>query len=457
MLFLVTRAGAASLTLLTLLVALSAFIVFGSPGLALPSSSNFQVFPKSNLMENYDMQMKTKFRFASGNEDGESEMGRMPITIMWGLKAASNGAYYDTYDLGSLDYDPDFDISSPESQRWLRQFCRDIRNQSFYGNLHGGLQMSNCFLERLVDWMKSPCDDRIAGENLRPCCNESTFPYPRHVLALCMGRASKALARMRGAELYTTMPGPRYDPLSGEILTFTVQFDSNQTFSRSYAEIDGFFHNVESWTREQMASAPRGMRGGWFVSFLDFYALQESLLWGTRDSLLIALGLVLIVMVVATSSFRVAVFALITIAAIILVTAAILVAAGWDLNVLESVTLTVGIGLAIDTTLHYAVAFRLHQPASPSEDAASQRRETVRSTLTTMAPAVTLAAFTTALAGAMMTPASILAYVQLGVFLVVIMLISWIFSTFFFLSLLRYFGTVHKANRPWRSSLCVRF
>ena len=122
-----------------------------------------------------------------------------------------------------------------------------------------------------------------------------------------------------------------------------------------------------------------------------------------------------------------------------------------------SVTLTVGIGLAIDTTLHYAVAFRLQQPSSPNEDAASQRKITVTSTVTTMAPAVTLATFTTALAGLMMTPASILAYVQLGIFLVVIMMTSWIFSTFFFLSLLRYLGTVHKPTQPWRSTLCVRF
>ena len=286
-LFLVTTAGAASLAILTLVVALAAVVVFAYPGLKLPSSTNFQVFPRSNLMEKYDMQMKTQFRFASKGEEDGGELTRMPITVVWGIKAASNGDYYDTFDMGRLEYDETFDLTSEESQVWMLRFCRKLRKQPFYGNLHGGLQLLNCFLETLVDWMKSPCEDLVTGEDLRPCCNESSFPFSPHVLTVCMGRASRVFARMRGVDLYTTMPGPRFDPLAGDIKTFTVQFDSNQPFSRSYAEIDGFFHSVENWTRSELDSAPPGLKNGWFVSYLDFYALQESLLWGTRDSLLV--------------------------------------------------------------------------------------------------------------------------------------------------------------------------
>ena len=409
-------------------------------------------------MEKYDMEMKRKFRFATTMEEEQAEVNlRMPITVVWGVKPASNGNYWDTYDLGQLEYDPDFDLAHPKSQTWLLQFCRNLRNQDFYGNNFAGLQLSNCFLETMVNWMKSPCEDPVTGEDLRPCCNETAFPYPRHAFAQCMGKASKALAKMRGVDLYATMPGPRYNYSTGELLAFSVQFDSNQRFTRSYSEMNAFYQKVENWTNAELATAPAGMRRGWFVSHLDFYALQESLLWGTRDSVLVALGLVFVVMVIATSSVRVAFFALLTIAAIIVVTAALLVAAGWDLNVLESVTLAVGIGLAIDTTLHYAIAFRLQQPTSPAGDGAAQRQETVRLTLTTMTPAVSLAVFTTALAGLLMTPASVLAYVQLGIFLIIIMATSWVYGTFFFLSLLRYFGTVQKLAQPWRSSLCVRF
>lgn len=51
-----------------------------------------------------------------------------------------------------------------------------------------------------------------------------------------------------------------------------------------------------------------------------------------------------------------------------------------------------------------------------------------------------LAALTTGAAGAFMIPSSVLAYIQIGIFLVVSMTISWIFSTFFLMSLLYLIG-----------------
>jgi protein dispatched 1 len=51
-----------------------------------------------------------------------------------------------------------------------------------------------------------------------------------------------------------------------------------------------------------------------------------------------------------------------------------------------------------------------------------------------------MAATTTIASGFLMLPSSVLAYIQIGVFLVVAMSISWIFSTFFLMSLLSLCG-----------------
>lgn len=51
-----------------------------------------------------------------------------------------------------------------------------------------------------------------------------------------------------------------------------------------------------------------------------------------------------------------------------------------------------------------------------------------------------MAALTTGIAGALMLPSTILAYIQIGVFLVIVMSISWIYATFFLMSLLRVIG-----------------
>ena len=49
---------------------------------------------------------------------------------------------------------------------------------------------------------------------------------------------------------------------------------------------------------------------------------------------------------------------------------------------------------------------------------------------------VAMAALTTLLAGACLLPTRVLAYIQIGTFIVVVMAASWLFSTFFLLSVL---------------------
>lgn len=51
-----------------------------------------------------------------------------------------------------------------------------------------------------------------------------------------------------------------------------------------------------------------------------------------------------------------------------------------------------------------------------------------------------MAALTTAAAGALMLPSSVLAYIQIGVFLVVVMAVSWVYSTYFLMGLLSVVG-----------------
>jgi len=54
-----------------------------------------------------------------------------------------------------------------------------------------------------------------------------------------------------------------------------------------------------------------------------------------------------------------------------------------------------------------------------------------------------MAATTTGLAGGIMMASNILPYIQIGVFLVVVMIVSWFYATFFLMSLLRVAGPQH--------------
>jgi predicted RND superfamily exporter protein len=76
---------------------------------------------------------------------------------------------------------------------------------------------------------------------------------------------------------------------------------------------------------------------------------------------------------------------------------AILVFMGWKLNILESVAITLAIGLSVDFTLHYAMMFKKGHNCEDQESA-------VIYSVTKMGGPVSMAAFTTIIPGLCMLP-----------------------------------------------------
>ena len=67
----------------------------------------------------------------------------------------------------------------------------------------------------------------------------------------------------------------------------------------------------------------------------------------------------LMALLVTTRSIRLSLLAILTVFLIILSTIATLVLLGWELNILESVIITLAIGLSVDFSLHYGIMYNL--------------------------------------------------------------------------------------------------
>jgi len=189
---------------------------------------------------------------------------------------------------------------------------------------------------------------------------------------------------------------------------------------------------VDEWISEELLAAPPGLGHGWFISNLEFYDLQDSLSGGTLVAMALSVGVAFSVMLLTTWNVIISLYAILSIAGTIFVTVGSLVLLGWELNVLESVTISVAVGLSVDFAVHYGVAYRL----APGHD----REGKVVFSLSRMGSAIAMAALTTFVAGAMMMPSTVLAYTQLGTFMMLIMCVSWAFATFFFQCLCRCLG-----------------
>lgn len=403
-----------------------AYVVCVNPKMKLPSLelAEFQVFRSSHPFERYDAEYKKLFMFERVHH---GEDLHMPITIIWGVIPVDDGDPLNPKNKGKLILDSSFNIASPAAQLWILNFCQKLRNQSFVFQSEGQ-DFTSCFIETFKQWMENhDCEEA----SVYPCCSQSTFPYKQDVFELCMKRAIMELDRTTNYHLDSKTPGPRFD-INDTIRAIVLEFQSTYLFTLAYEKMYQFYQEVDAWISQELQSAPVGLSHGWFISNLEFYDLQDSLSGGTLVAMALSVAVAFSVMLLTTWNIIISLYAIVSIAGTIFVTVGSLVLLGWELNVLESVTISVAVGLSVDFAVHYGVAYRL----APEPD----REGKVVFSLSRMGSAIAMAALTTFVAGAMMMPSTVLAYTQLGTFMMLIMCISWAFATFFFQCMCRCLG-----------------
>ena len=411
-----------------IIIVTSLFVIFVEPKLTLANSIDFQLFDSNNLFEKYDKFYQNKFRFSSNHLN----MYHLPLIFVWGILPDDNGDYLDPSQTGHLVFDPNFDMSSKEAQIWFLDFCDDLKTQIFYDQNHFGPQLKNCFLSTFYQWMQNrPCIDQITDEDYRPCCKTEPFPFEQNVFRNCSVRMIQDLHRTPKDFLNpNSIAGPKFFQNNFTINSLIIEYNSNQTYSFSYQEIDNFFHQVENWFQTKLLTAPEYLQNGWFYSDFQFYDLQKVLLDGTFISIAISMCVSLLLLLLLTFNVLVSFFAIISITFSIFLSIAILVLFGWKLNIFEAIAISTAIGLSTDFSLHYSFNFCYF--LRQFQDKQMAFRETARHVFR---PTI-MSGLTTAAIGLFMLPSSILIYKQIGVFLILIMISSWIFGTYFFTSLI---------------------
>lgn len=276
----------------------------------------------------------------------------------------------------------------------------------------------------------------MTNESNRPCCKTYKFPFKQHIFDLCLPRFIKDL---HASKLFysTSIGGPKFqnNPQKGKppiVKALVIDGESNYTISASYIEMKQFLNEVEAWFSNELKSAPPGLQNGWFTSYLDFYDLQDTLRAGITTSIYVAMGVSMLLLLIVTFDFNISFFAAVTVIFSILASVAILVLMDWKLNILESVAITTAVGLAVDFSLHIGIQYRLSHHKT--------RTSSVNYTMSRILGPTAMAALTTGTAGSFMLFSNVLPYRQIGIFLVVIMSVSWLFATFFLTSLLRVAG-----------------
>ena len=317
-----------------------------------------------------------------------------------------------------------------------------------------------CFMETFRDWVTIPCNqtdnnpdptqpgwERLAPRRAEECCGydatgetEPSWPMTENKFGPCLNKYAMKYG--------DTDPGAWFDiDRSGEVKALVVSFVSNVPFTNKFAESDALYKELSAF-ESRIACDPlkdtgcigggaplgTGLRGGFMVSEMSFYDLQSSIGAGAFQSMVASTIMAFVVLLFTTQNIVIVLYSCLAIVLITGTCVGILVLDGWELNILESIIFSVAVGMAVDFVAHYSHAY-LHAPVVQGEEM-SAREQKVKSSLTVMGVSVTSAAFTTFIAGAIMCFSETLFFYKFGVFMTLVMSVSWLFSTFFLGALL---------------------
>lgn len=294
------------------------------------------------------------------------------------------------------------------------------------------------------------CLDDMSGLDRTPCCETSIFPYKPHVFDECLPQIISSLYESPRYIFIPGIAGPKFGRTSTFqsaitnkttplVKALVVEYESTQSYTQSFKVVDEFVTTVEGWLKEIMKTAPVGMKNAWFISDLQFFDLQKTLSKDTMIAITIAMVVSFFVLLLVTFNVLLSLYAILTVTFTIFTIVAVLVLMGWKLNVLECISICSAIGLSIDFSLIYSVHYRM--------SGESERKSSTHASLSQMLGPTLMVALTTAFAGVFMLLSDVLAYIQLGKFLIIVMSISWLYATFFLMSLLRICGPQYECGQ----------
>ena len=103
--------------------------IFYKPALKPPTTKEFQLFKKDNILEKWDFDFKHRFPAESA---AANKKVNIYLIFLFGFKATDPGNRLNPDDkTKSLSRDGDFNLEKTKTQNWLRKFCDSIKHATF--------------------------------------------------------------------------------------------------------------------------------------------------------------------------------------------------------------------------------------------------------------------------------------------------------------------------------------
>jgi predicted RND superfamily exporter protein len=476
--YFIIKARLALVIIFLIIGTISMITVFYKPKLKPPTQWRYQFFESSNLFEKFEFNLRDRFLSYANNE--KRNLTNPEIYFLFGIIDKDTGSKFNPEDDGFLVFDPDFDFLSKESQSFIDNFINvELASRRDLFLVDEIKSEWNAYL----GYMNILCNLNVNNHGL----NKSILPIEPETLKKCQIELNSLLVNSSITQFFEMMAVfPRhivFIPKNDKIVGILLRVNSNCTFS-DFEAVRDYYLKVEEFHQEKFPLAPDGYKTGWFISVgFALYDLQYQLMTGTYASLITSMGIAFIVLLLTSGNIFISIYAIITISFSIALTVAVFVLLGWELSILESVIIIMSVGLSVDFSCHYGVAYikaevddlncrkysrnhskffstnnsaveakdqqkklnnKLHNLFNIYKESNKERFLRINDAFKRMGSAVAMAAFTTFLAGLSMYPSNLTSFSKMGQFLMLVMITSYVYATFFFVPLCALFGPTNN-------------
>ena len=387
--------------------------------------------------------------------------------LIWGLTPSDRGRRDLPGSLGTLDVDPRFDMSGEDAQVFLLGLCKELAstehgeegpNERAARMLPGSLSCVHLDMDKWLKEAQRHADVWAAGgggrtqELLLP----RGLPVPSNVWPAALSAWVHSThfkggitpdGQMEATGVWFHNGSAAFDGAeslngrAGSVAAFSIGFYTRTTIWQSYDHMEPQYDYWHAWLSERLARAPPSLRRGFLASEVGWSIMQTQRLFVRTawTSMFASVALAFVTLFVATRDARVAACACVCIGGVVALFLGFMVCAKWRLNMIESVCMTILVGMAVDYVVHVASAYvrcpdeELRKAETEAEAAAAvcetftsgtarnaRARARAAYALSAMGPPIVGGFVTTVGASVFLWQCSIVMFVQFGVFVAVV-------------------------------------
>ncbi|EDO46800.1 predicted protein [Nematostella vectensis] len=395
----------------------------------------------------YDVRILQNEAFPPSKEDRV-----VKVYIVWGLQTRDRSSchFTDYKCTGSARFDESFDMNPPPCQTAMLKLCKKLKSLPAKDIDEMKIRLDPVTMKPVVRCHVDAMEDYYKTESLNPKYpNETTFKIP-----------------LTSNKVYQLM---RYSPPLYNMSAVTDDFyryyevalahwltRGNTTYTDDYDEYSGLLGGEIDTTAVDDGTFQGGHYGNHllYTSFVidtiltnkdlayatgypvyrawEDFVTKEVLVENATRGILISLCLTFPILLLMLGNWAVALLCILTISCITVGVIGFITMFGWKLGVLESLNLTLVVGLAVDYVVHLADCY-VNCPSAC-------RLDRVKFTLGHVGISVISGACTTLGAAMFMFAAKILFFFQFGAFIFCTIGLSLLFSLFLFTILLGLVG-----------------